>query len=206
MTIVDLAFSHDGRSLFVLQGLQAVRELNPVDGSVVGVIPFAGNTCSALAVSPNGRWLATGVGGGSDVKVQINDLRSDAAARWLTGHRRFVRALCFSADSRILASAGEDLTIRLWDVESGDVLHTLSGSRQDERALAFAPDGRTLVSGSEAGSLRFWHVETGRQLFCADHHHVGGVRRAVFSRNGSTLATIAGRGRGFCEVALWRIP
>ncbi len=71
---------------------------------------------STSAVSPDGRWIASG---GLDGIVRIWDADSGAFARALVGHSSYVYGLAWSPDGRHLASAGSfDGTVRLWDTTS----------------------------------------------------------------------------------------
>jgi WD40 repeat protein len=80
-------------------------------------VPF-----KALAVSPDGRVLATGIDNGRLAGPRELAIRRwDVAARKELGrvpaHRSYIRALAFSADGRRLVSASEDSTALVWDVE-----------------------------------------------------------------------------------------
>jgi RNA polymerase sigma factor (sigma-70 family) len=74
----------------------------------------------AVAVSPDGRWLAT-----SELdeqhSVRLWDLRTGREVYRLAGHGRWGgrRALAFTPDSKQLASWGDDMYLRLWNVRNG---------------------------------------------------------------------------------------
>jgi len=75
---------------------------------------------------------------------------------FLSGHKAPVRALAYSHDGAILASAGDDHTIRLWDRATGESLTRLKGHTDAVRGLAFHPDGKHLYSGSWDGTIICW--------------------------------------------------
>jgi Flp pilus assembly protein TadD len=64
-------------------------------------------------------------------------------------HRGPVRAVAFSADSKLVATGSQDGVCRLWDVASGQ---PLGGAHHMGRVLsvAFRPDGKMLACGGEA--------------------------------------------------------
>jgi WD40 repeat protein len=65
----------------------------------------------ALALSPDGRLLATG---GPDKAVRIWSVPEGKPLAVLEGHEGWVTSVAFSPDSRLLASGSNDRTVRLW--------------------------------------------------------------------------------------------
>jgi WD40 repeat protein len=70
----------------------------------------------ALAVSPDGRLLASGSQSNDRQTVRLWDLRTRRLVARLAGHRNFALSLAFSPDGKVLASGGSDGTIRLWRI------------------------------------------------------------------------------------------
>src|SRR3546814_5073834 len=69
----------------------------------------------AVAVSPDGRWAASGGIDGAINLWQIDERRVVAS---LHGHGAPVWALAFTPDGRRLLSAGADAVTRVWDLAS----------------------------------------------------------------------------------------
>ena len=60
-------------------------------------------------------------------KIRLWEVATLKIRRELEGHKDGVRALAFSPDGRILASASKDTTLLIWDAETGGQLLVLRG-------------------------------------------------------------------------------
>lgn len=80
-------------------------------------------------------------------------------------HGGLIRALAFSPDSQLLASASHDQTVSLWEVSSGYERWRAAGHEGAVLTVAFSPTGKLLASGAAEGTIRFWETLTGKELF-----------------------------------------
>jgi WD40 repeat protein len=128
----------------------------------------------ALCWSPDAQYLACG-----RIEIAIWDVQSKKKVKNLKGHRNFVRALSFSPDGRLLASAALDKTARVWDIESTEALYVIEpeGFTQYTRsgpvtnpvcvpvtAVDFSPDGSKLVTAGADRNISLWDVTTGELI------------------------------------------
>ncbi|HVG64027.1 MAG TPA: pentapeptide repeat-containing protein, partial [Hyalangium sp.] len=166
------------------------------DAVPAAAIASAASSCRAVAVSPNGRWLASGSG----TAILIWDVESGLELRALRGHNGEVWSVSFSPDGKTLASGSFDATVRLWDVGTGAERRTLQGHRGRVLSVSFSPDGKTLASGSFDDTVRLWDVGTGAERRTLQGHR-GSVLSVSFSPDGKTLAS----GSEDDTVRLWDV-
>ena len=208
-----LTFSPDGKTV-AFTGLGEIRLWNTETGDEQA-IPLADLRAdihnipivSALAFSPDGRWLVSGTQGG---KIQMWDVATGEALvafaePAVQENPEGISALAFSPDGTLLA-AGVHSQIRLWEVDTGNTL--LSVSTEHKRGnmtfqnypepLVFSPDGTILVNGLNHGAIQLWDVSTGDQIAVLDGH-TQKVETLAFSPDGQTLVSTAGDG----TILLW---
>jgi WD40 repeat protein len=108
----------------------------------------------------------------------------------LEGHTLPVKAIAFSPDGEMLASASDDGTIKLWDGQPGAPPQTLKGHTYAVNAVAFSPDGKTLVSASAEvnGTIKLWDCGSGAEQQKLKYRTMA-VNTLTFSPNGEMLAS-----------------
>ncbi len=163
---------------------------------------------NALALSPDGRWLAAG----SDDEGSVWDVRSRAMVvqLWakeadgaLPTQRKILRTrnesrqgiLTFSPNGQQLAVVTGDHVLRLFELqtqgwrEGAPLVHESRSGSQEGRVLtaAFSPDGKWLATGFHAG-IALWDLTT-RARIAEEAIPGGDVFLLAFSSNGSWLAS-----------------
>ena len=168
-------------------------------GPTLGLM-LAGHTgwIRAVAVAPDGSWLATG---GSDNTVRIWDTATGQQRAVLTGHTGEVEAVAIAPDGSWLATGGWDKTVRIWDMPTGQQRAVLTGHTRRVGAVAIAPDGSWLATGGWDKTVRIWDMPTGQQRAVLTGHTrwVGAV---AIAPDGSWLAT----GGSDNTVRIWDMP
>ncbi len=168
---------------------------------------------SGVAISPDGRVLATG-GGDSQVPKQSSDPSASIELRlWdastgehlarLQGHTRLVTGVAFSPSGKLLASVGLDRTIRIWDAAAAQLIRTLNSTSNLSRSVTFSPDGRLLLSGGADRTVTLWDWSEGKPLATLNGHRFP-VQCVAFSPDGQRFASGCIDGENG-EVIVWDV-
>ncbi len=199
-------FSPDGSKIVTASG-ETVRVWNTETGEVVAVLKGHTSWVRSAVFSPDGSKIATASG----ETVRVWDAETGEVVAELKGHTSWVRSAVFSPDgSKIVTVSGG--TVRVWNVETGEVVVVLEGYINwfDGVVAVFSPDGSKIVTISwetfrgwngekrlrplpfttltTAGTVRVWNAETG-EVVAVLKGHTDWVRSAVFSPDGSKIAT-----------------
>ena len=166
-------------------------------GEVSGVV-------SALAISPDGKFLVAGFGQKNWTPspyddpnpLRVWDLATRRLIGRLEGHTDYCRSLDFSRDGTLLASGSIDGTVILWSTATWNPVRRLDNPDKDTRTssgrpghvedVAFSPDGKTLAMASGEENVHLWDVATGKCLETLKGHS-SAVKAVAFSPDGRTL-------------------
>ena len=206
--VAAVVYAPDG-SFVAAGGLErAIRLWNPAKGKELACLRGHIGNVQCLAISPDGKTLASGGQGELDGAICLWDVKAGRAAipRRLLGHKDSVHALLFTPDGK-LVSGGWDGTIRIWDVDAGKELRSFGTGKGRVRCLALAPGGKELASANLTGEIRkfvgsihLWELSSGKHL----REIVSGqktIYRIAFSPDGKTLASGQDDGPKVWEVA-----
>lgn len=174
-SLTRLTFSPDGKSLFA-GGEKELEQWELLTGKLACTFARAG------VLSPNCRLLASY----GDEAVSLWDMVSGKEL-WKVGCHRWVTALAFSPDGKILAAAGLGGVFMLWRVENGkEIRQILVPDFRWSKVLLFSPDSKTLVADAGSNFIRLWETATGETVGLVVGHYRG-LRCVAFSPDGRRI-------------------
>jgi WD40 repeat protein len=204
------AFTPDGRHLVVGYGVSrstgtgtdwTARLWGAADGRLVREFPGHADGVHQLAVSPDGKRLATRDWG---KKVRLWELGTGKLTReveWADRDRPV--ALAFAGPDSLIGVSHGSGTAEVTDLASGKALPPWKGGGPAE-VLALSPDGRRAVVSEAAPKeappreercLAVREVASGKEVCTlTDAPHFGGLRVVAISPGGRTVALIENRG------------
>jgi WD40 repeat protein len=140
---------------------------------------------SPPAVSPNGKWVATG---STDGWVHVWEAMSGKPVATWKGHQGY-SSPSFSPDGiRLVTASPVDRTARIWDAATGKQLGNDLAHVMGVDEAVFSPSGSKVISTCDDHVARVWDVKSGtveREL----RGHTGGVVHVRFSPDGSRVVT-----------------
>lgn len=190
-----VAFSPDGDAVYAACGeagiVGEVKRWKTSDGTLQQSFEGHLDAAYALAVSPDGKLIATGA---YDQKIRLWDTATGREVALLKGHNGAVNGLSFRPDGRVLASASADRTVKLWSIPDGQRLDTLSQPTKEQTSVVFSADGKTLFAAGEDNRIRVWKIsadakEGTNKILTSHYAHEGGILNLTRSIDGRLLAS-----------------
>lgn len=182
-SVTSVRFSADGR--FILSGgaddTAKLWNLDTGEQVCIYADTFRFSWISAAAISPDGRLVVTGGGGGAfgtswtafpDHVLRLWDAQTGKQVRSLAGNASNVTSVAFSPDGQFVLSGGGDYTVRLWQVQSGALLRVMRGHMDTVTSVAFSKTGQFAWSGSADHTIRLWDLGSGREVAELDQQPV----------------------------------
>jgi len=194
----SLAFSPDGHSLFSGDARMRIVEWDVQTQQPVEKQLQSDNEVLSVAVSPDGKLLATGT-----KWITLWDLEmSQQVGVAMRGHKSNMTQMEFSPDGKFLVTANIDNTVRLWNVETRQqVGEPLRAHKGLVLSVAYSPDGNQIASGASDGTIVLWTAEPQTMMSKRLQYHTDEVKSVDFSPDGKILVSGAADG----TIMLWDV-
>jgi WD40 repeat protein len=154
------------------------------------------------------------VSGGYDGRLIWWDAEKRSQIRTVEAHKKYIRRVVATRDSKTIASVADDMVCRLWNADSGKLLHQLHGHREKTphhflsmlHACTISADAKYIATGDKVGHVVIWELASGKQVATLEapvmytwdpvqrRHSIGGIRSLAFSPDGKLLA-VGGMGK-----------
>jgi WD40 repeat protein len=141
---------------------------------------------TALALSADGRWLATGSG---DDTARIWDTKTDKPVLTIEhGNEYDVTCLAFDPAGKWLLTGDGEGTVRFFDTVKGQEIQRFQCHEETIAGAAVLDNGKKFLTASWDDTIKVWDAVTGTELQ-ALAGHTDDVTCAALSRDGKTLVT-----------------
>ncbi len=132
------------------------------------------------------------------------------ARKVVAGSEKPIRAISFSPDNLVVATAGDDAEVHTWNAENGTAIETFKGHKGSVFSVAFAGSA-ALVSGADDRNAIGWDLLPGwtleRTIGTGDASSpiIDRVNAVRFSPDGKRLATGGGEPTRGSDIKIWQV-
>ena len=195
--ITNIAFSPDGNAVVGVSrhGYIQNQVWSIITKEKIATFSALGGTVGAVAFSPNGKTIATGV----ETRIRIWDVETEQELIRMESED-FINTISFSHDGALIAVAGRDGLVKVWEVNTGQLINTF---RHDAyvKSIAFSPTENILASGGGDTTVKLWNAITGTEIYTIQSS--GRIGAVAFSPDGKTLAWTGGGPYKLPAIHLW---
>jgi WD40 repeat protein/uncharacterized caspase-like protein len=189
-SVMTVAFSTDGRHVFAAGDYGKVVMWDAATGEIAHV--FAPHVelmpLHAMAVSPDGKVFATGVGQHDwEAGPDLWDISSGLSSGGFGTSLRQGLDLALTPDGRRLVAAADD-GAAVWDAVAGRLIRTFGNHEKEVGAVAISRDGKLVLTGAGDNLVKLWDVTSGA-LIKTFRGHDNSVERVALSPDAKLAAS-----------------
>jgi WD40 repeat protein len=189
--LVHVVFSPDSKLVAGCgPSKKSVKLWNPATGALERTLDTGEAQPWSAAFSPDSKTLVVGgQKGDHSGEVTLWDAQTGKLKHTLA-QAKFVTAVAFSPDGKMVAGSDGGELVQVWNVEKGELISSLKGNRRGPRTLAFLSDSQIVAVGGSDGKVRLWDVRTGK-LHETLEGHKAEIYAIAVSPDGKTLASVS---------------
>jgi WD40 repeat protein/serine/threonine protein kinase len=194
LRLTGVAFSPDGETIASSGFRGGLSIWNKADGKLAST-PDPRRSSYCVAISPDGKWLATTDG--------VHDSRDGHAAvlfEPVVGPAQMY-GVAFSPDGHWLVGASAlGGVVALLDTTTWQLRDKIKVPDTTFITVSFSSDNKHFVTGEDEGSVRLWSIEPLQQVAVLGHH-TSRIKSVAFSPDGKEVVS-AGDDK---TIRLWRV-
>jgi len=191
-----IVYSPDGKLLIACDRNQ-VKIYAPDSGSLTKTLEGHNAYITSIAISRDGKYIASGALDGSMIFWNINN---DYSPLPLAGHADAIENLTFSPDDKWLITDGDDAAMRIWEVPTGNLLQEYTDFSGVVSGATFSPDGKMFAFSD--GTTHIWQFSSDVvDSIAISNQELITIPNAIpdsFSPDGSQIAGIVGN-----DIKIW---
>jgi WD40 repeat protein len=187
-----MALSPDGK--LIAGGERQLEIWNWAENRSVKKFGSANGDLTVPAFSPDGKRITAGTGryGGEVLVWEVEGAKTDLVFSLRPPNVQYgIKAVAFSPDGQIIASAGLENRIRFWNALNGQEIRVFGKNENSVSAIAASPDNKTFVVGTSGGAIRLMNRTDGQEIGLLKSHQES-VNALVYSPDGTLLASGGG--------------
>ncbi|NQV35197.1 MAG: hypothetical protein HQ515_21060, partial [Phycisphaeraceae bacterium] len=190
------AFFPDGHAV-AIGGNDGLKIVNVTTGEIEYQQPSSGVVITALAVSPDSRYVVIGSKLGNG-EIGVLNVASGELEASLIGHSRTITSLTFSATGERLISSSADSTIRIWDMDSRRMTSVFKGHESGVGSVSLIYDDTRAISAGMDKRILEWNLDAPLPPF-REHLLDERVTQVAFSADSKSFYAINDEGL----VSIW---
>ncbi len=154
-TVLDLAYSPDGRTLAAAAADKTISLLDVAAGSVRRILEGHTHHVLSIAWKDDGQTLASA---SADTSVKVWDTLTGEVSRTISGFPKEVTAIEFvAATGQVIVACGNG-QVRLAETSNGSTVRNFDASGNFLFTSSLTTDGTKVLAGGESGVVKVWNV------------------------------------------------
>lgn len=152
------------------------------------IITIGATPVDAVAISPDGQFLASHSFNVNQQEVQLWDIKTDQIIRTFPGYSKPVFSSTATPNTQTLIVSSKDKKIEMWNLKSRQLIRTLS-TPNSITSITISEQGQILASAEE-NKIHLWNLKSGKYRRTLSFPNK--VNSLIMTPDGATLVSVTG--------------